>query len=126
MKGWDTIRQERFAKQVKMGLFDKLMDVSPRAATFRTWSEVPEDQKKRSDYRMAVYAAQLFSVDENMGKLIGALEGEGELDNTLVLFLSDNGACAEPYDEIGGGDFESINDPTTGGMVSVGSGWTNM
>lgn len=126
MKGWDAIRQERFARQVKMGLFDKSLGVSPRDPTVRPWSDVPEDQKIRSDFRMAVYAAQIVSVDENMGKLVAALEDEGKLDNTLILFLSDNGACAEPYNEFGGGDFNSINDPNTGGMVSVGSGWANM
>ena len=126
MKGWDAIRKERFERQVELGLFDKSLGVSPRDPTVRPWSEVPDDQKKRSDYRMAVYAAQIFSIDQNMGKLLNALDEKGELENTLILFLSDNGACAEPYNEFGGGDFERINDPTTGGMVSVGSGWANM
>ena len=126
MKGWDQIRKERFARQVDLGLFDKSLGVSPRDPTVRPWEDVPNDQKKRSDYRMAVYAAQIYSIDQNMGKLIEALEDEGELDNTLILFLSDNGACAEPYNEFGGGDFDRINDPTTGGMISVGSGWANM
>ena len=126
MKGWDEIRKERFKRQVELGLFDSSLGVSPRDPTVRPWVEVPEDQKKRSDYRMAVYAAQIYSVDQNMGKLLQALEEQGELDNSLILFLSDNGACAEPYNEFGGGDFDRINDPTTGGMVSVGSGWANM
>lgn len=126
MKGWDAIRKERFERQVEMGLFDESLGVSPRDPTVRPWSEVPEDQKQRSDYRMAVYAAQVYSIDENMGKLIQALESEDKLDNTLIFFLADNGACAEPYNEFGGGDFDRINDPTTGGMVSVGSGWANM
>lgn len=126
MKGWDAIRKERFERQVEMGLFDRSLGVSPRDPTVRPWSEVPEDQKRRSDYRMAVYAAQVYSIDENMGKLIKALENEDELDDTLIFFLADNGACAEPYNEFGGGDFDRINDPTTGGMVSVGSGWANM
>jgi len=126
MKGWDQIRKERFARQVELGLFDESLGVSPRDPTVRPWADVPDDQKKRSDYRMAVYAAQIYSIDENMGKLMGALEDKDALDNTLILFLSDNGACAEPYNEFGGGDFERINDPTTGGMISVGSGWANM
>ena len=126
LKGWDEIRKERFARQVEMGLFDESLGISPRDPIVRPWSEVPEDQKKRSDYRMAVYAAQVYSVDENMGKLLDALEGNGKLENTLILFLADNGACAEPYNEFGGGDFDRINDPNTGGMVSVGSGWANM
>ena len=82
--------------------------VVPRDPTVRPWADVPEDQKKRSDYRMAVYAAQIYSIDQNMGKLLSALEKKGAFENTLILFLSDNGACAEPYNEFGGGDFEKI------------------
>jgi arylsulfatase A-like enzyme len=126
LKGWDVLRQERFQRQVEMGLFDKSLGVSPRDSNVRPWGEVPEDQKIRSDYRMAVYAAQVNCVDQNVGKLLAALEKEEKLNNTLILFLSDNGACAEPYSEFGGGEFSSINDPNMGGAISVGRGWANL
>lgn len=125
MIGWDSLRQARFHRQVEMGLFDKAMGLSPRDSNVRPWSEVTEEQKKRSDYRMAVYAAQVFSVDENIGKLINTLKETGQFDNTLIMFLSDNGACAEPYNEFGGGKFSEVNNPDFAGARSVGRGWAN-
>lgn len=125
-QGWDTLRRARFQRQVDMGLFDASLDISPRDRNVRPWSDVPKDQQKRSDYRMAVYAAQVYSIDENIGKLLAALEKQKKLENTLILFLSDNGACAEPYNEFGGGKMSDINDPNNGGMVSVGRGWANL
>lgn len=126
MEGWDVLRQRRFDRQVEMGIFEEKLGVSPRDPTVRPWEDVPAQQKKDSDYRMAVYAAQVYSVDYNVGKIVDALRAEGELDNTLILFLSDNGACAEPYTEFGGGEMSDINDPDNGGMVSYGSGWANL
>nr|WP_319273152.1 arylsulfatase [uncultured Draconibacterium sp.] len=126
MTGWDELRKNRFARQVDMGLFDSSLGISPRDEHVRSWEEVPIDQKERSDFRMAVYAAQVFSIDENVGKILSALENKGELDNTLILVLSDNGACAEPYSEFGGGDFEDVNNPQKSGAISIGRGWANL
>lgn len=125
-KGWDRLRKERFARQVEMGLFDPSLGISPRDAEVRPWDDVDEDQKAESEYRMEVYAAQVHSIDENIGKLLKVLEEKEQLDNTLILFLSDNGACAEPYSEFGGGAFSDINDPDKAGAVSVGRGWANL
>ncbi len=125
MKGWDEMRKERFARQVEMGLFDESLELSPRDSRVRAWSEVSDEQKKRSDYRMAVYAAQVSCVDQNIGKVLDVLKQKGELSNTLIMFLSDNGACAEPYAEFGGDRFEFINNPEKAGAVSIGIGWAN-
>lgn len=126
MTGWDELRRQRFERQVKIGLFDESLGVSPRDSNVRPWEQVPEDQKTRSDYRMAVYAAQVFSIDENVGKIVAALEEKGEMENTLIIFLSDNGACAEPYNEFGGGAFEDVNNPDKSGVISIGRGWANL
>ena len=74
---------------------------------------------------MAVYAAQVYAVDYNIGKLVGYLKSIGEYENTLIIFLADNGACAETYDELGSKSFALINDPNYGGAVSYGIGWAN-
>ena len=126
MHGWDVLRQKRFERQVELGLFDESLGVSPRDSNVRPWEQIPNDQKKRSDFRMAVYAAQVYSIDENVGKIIAALEEKNQMENTLIIFLSDNGACAEPYSEFGGGAFEDVNNPNKGGVISIGRGWANL
>ncbi|NEW81304.1 MAG: arylsulfatase [Mariniphaga sp.] len=126
LKGWDVIREERYQRQKAMKLFDRDIPLSPRDKRVRTWKEVNEAQKKESDFRMAVYAAQVNCIDQNIGKLISTLSDLKILDNTLIIFLSDNGACAEPYQEFGGGKFEDINNPAVSGAVSYGIGWANV
>ncbi|MDA3865791.1 MAG: arylsulfatase [Salinivirgaceae bacterium] len=126
MEGWDVLRQKRFERQVAMGLFDESLGLSPRDTNVRPWSEVSEEQKIRSDLRMAVYAAQIYSIDENVGKIVRMLKQKGELNNTLIVFLSDNGASAEPYKEFGGGNFEDLNKADKGGIISIGRGWANL
>ncbi len=125
-KGWDVLRKERFERQLKMGLFDAKTQLTPRDERVRPWDTVSDEQKKESDYRMAVYAAQVFCVDYNIGKLVQYLKDTKQFDNTLIMFLSDNGACAEPYKEFGGGEITEINDPNKSGAISYGIGWANL
>ncbi len=124
-KGWDKLREERLQRQKEIGLFDDSIELSVRDKRVRAWEEVEAKQKVNSDYRMAVYAAQVDCVDQNMGKLINALEKRGELKHTLILFLSDNGASPEPNNEFGGQTMDQINNPDNGGIVSYGLGWAN-
>jgi arylsulfatase len=126
MAGWDEIRRQRFQRQLEIGLFDSDLGLSERDSRVRPWIEVDSAQKVRSDYRMAVYAAQVYCMDYNIGRLLQVLEERGNLDNTLIIFLSDNGACAESYDEFGSNDDSFINRATFGGAVSYGIGWANV
>ncbi len=125
MHGWDEVRANRLAKQKELGLWDDEMTLSARDERVRPWSEVSEEQKVRSDYRMAIYAAQVHCVDYNVGRVIDLLEQRGELDNTLIMFLSDNGGCAEMYDEFGSKPDSMINNANYSGAVSYGIGWAN-
>jgi arylsulfatase len=126
MAGWDKLRQERLKRQIKLGLFKSNTTLSPRDERVRAWEKISEEQKKLSDYRMAVYAAQIYSIDYNVGKLVEFLKESDQLDNTLIVFLSDNGACGEPYNEFGGGKQSEINDPAKSGAISYGLGWANL
>lgn len=126
LKGWDAIGEKRYERQKTLKLFDRDIPLSPRDPRVRPWSEVSDSQKKESDFRMAVYAAQVSCIDQNIGKLVETLSQMNKLDNTLIIFLSDNGACAEPYAEFGGGKFEDINNPAISGAVSYGIGWANV
>jgi len=91
--GWDEIRRQRYARMVKAGLIRSCWTLSERDAESISWTE--EDQKDQMDLRMAVYSAQIEAMDRGIGKVLHFLKQSGLDRNTLVLFLSDNGGCAE-------------------------------
>jgi arylsulfatase len=123
--GWDKLRLQRHAKQLEMGILDKNWKLSDRDPGARPWDQLSKKEQKELAYRMEVYAAQVYAVDYNVGKLIKSLKAQDKLDNTLILFLSDNGGCPEPWTDKGGGKLEDINDPENSGAVSYGQGWAN-
>ncbi|AJA07306.1 sulfatase [Sphingopyxis fribergensis] len=95
MAGWDKLRRERFERQKKIGLIDPnatLPDVLPEQYD---WNKMSARDKDRFDTIMAVYAAAISRMDRAIGTLTADLKAKGELDNTLILFMSDNGGNAE-------------------------------
>ncbi len=88
--GWDRIRAARAAKQRTQGL---RFDLAPRAEEVPAWDAAPD--KAWQIRRMAVFAAMVHRMDRNIGRIVAALRETGQLDNTLILFASDNGGCAE-------------------------------
>ncbi len=93
--GWDRMRQERYQRQVRMGLIDAKWPLSPREADTPAWDSLSDQMKDRFDHQMAVYAAMVEAIDTGVGTLVKGLQARGALDNTLVVFMSDNGANAE-------------------------------
>lgn len=91
--GWDKIRENRLKKQKEIGLIDDRFVLTPRDADIKAWSA----ETSKSDFakRMQIYAAQIEVMDRGIGRIIEALRETGQLENTLILFLSDNGACDE-------------------------------
>lgn len=123
--GWDAMRKARFAKQREIGLADEAWKLSRRDPMSKPWDEMSEEQQEDLALRMAVYAAQVDSIDQNVGRLVEKLKAKGALENTVIMFLSDNGCSAE-----GGltgfrrGNQEAeIGTPTT--YASAGLGWAN-
>ena len=118
LKGWDQMRKDRYQKQVEMGLIDPqtypLSDFDSRAYDWETADHEFED------LRMAVYAAMIDAVDQNIGKLMATLEELKIDDNTLIMFLSDNGGCAE---EPGGRNPAERNPGPGNDYVAVGPAW---
>lgn len=96
--GWDAIRERRHAKQQQLGLFDRAIALSPRAPEAKPWAEVPESARADWVRRMATHAAMVDIMDRNIGRVVTWLRTHGQLDNTLIVFLSDNGASAEVLD----------------------------
>ncbi|MFD1141572.1 arylsulfatase [Larkinella insperata] len=123
-QGWDALRQQRFRKQVKMGLASEKWGLSARPETYPAWTAQDSAKQGEMDYRMAVYAAQISRIDQNVGKVVSYLKKAGQLDNTLLVFLSDNGACQEGG-ILGGGKVTDINDASKWGAISYGAVWAN-
>lgn len=95
MAGWDKLREARYARQIESGLIDPQWELEPRPQEIPAWDSLSRDEKVRYDDMMAIYAAMIEEVDKNIGKLINALGEREQLENTLILFLSDNGGNAE-------------------------------
>jgi len=93
--GWDSLRKIRFQKQKELGLFSQDVQMNPRDSEIPAWEDVPVEKKEDMAMRMAIYAAQVDIMDQGIGRIVNELKRNGELDNTLIFFLSDNGACAE-------------------------------
>ena len=93
--GWDRIRRERQQRQIRMGLVDAKWPLSPREADSPPWDSLSDQQQDRFDHQMAVYAAMIDAIDTAVGTLVKGLEARGRLDNTVIFFMSDNGANAE-------------------------------
>ncbi len=89
--GWDKIRQQRYEKLIELGLIDSKWKLSPRDSLIPAWGTLSEKQKDEQDERMAIYAAMIDCVDQNVGKIIDKLKELNAFDNTLILFLHDNG-----------------------------------
>ncbi len=92
-EGWDRVRESRFARQLELGLFSGDAALPPLPAHMEPWDSLEDSRKDLESYRMGVYAAMVDRVDQNIGRLVGYLEQQGVLDETLVMVLSDNGAC---------------------------------
>ena len=93
LKGWDQLRTDRHEELKGIGILDEKWEISPRDLSSDPWEEAEE--RKWEDLRMAVYAAMIDRMDQGVGRIIKKLEDLGIDDNTVVMFLSDNGGCAE-------------------------------
>ncbi len=93
-KGWDEIRKQRFEKLKKLGIISNNAVLTERAVTIPEWKEEPlKDWQLK---RMEVYAAMVDIMDQGIGRIITALEKKGELENSVIFYMHDNGGCAEP------------------------------
>tara|TARA_B100000674_G_scaffold117603_1_gene88819 strand:+ start:444 stop:2138 length:1695 start_codon:yes stop_codon:yes gene_type:complete len=89
--GWEAMRKARYERQLKMGLIDEKWELSPRDGA--AWKDAPD--KEWEIRLMEVYAAMVDRLDQGLGNVVSALEKRKMLDDTLILFLADNGGCAE-------------------------------
>ncbi len=87
-----ALRTARLARMKKLGLIPENTEAHPLVQPAPEWDSLSPEHKAREARKMEVYAAMVDSIDQNVGRLLAALERKGELDNTIIVFLSDNGA----------------------------------
>lgn len=125
LKGWDELRKQRFEKQKSLKIIPNATRLSPTPTNVKKWDEIAHEKKKELDLRMAIYAAQVHMLDKGVGTITEALKETGRLNNTLIFFLSDNGATNS------GGAFGSGKVELLGGIdaelrSTYGAGWANL
>ncbi len=91
--GWDHIRQQRYAKQQRLGILPPTVQLSPRPERVPAWKSLSPEQQQWEASRMAAYAGMVDCLDHNIGRVVEYLKKHQLFDNTLILFCSDNGAC---------------------------------
>jgi arylsulfatase A-like enzyme len=152
-RGWDALRAERFARQKEIGLVTDAWTLPPRSLVplgdeektagyagrqNPAWDDLPADRREDLVRRMALFAAMVSHIDDGVGRIVGYLRQTGQLDNTLILFLSDNGACYEwgPFGfdgpqqhvpktpHVGEKELDAMGGPGT--WLSYGSVWANL
>ena len=117
MGGWEALRKTRHKRMIQLGLVDPTWRLSPLDAP--PWDAV--EDKEGANLKMAVYAAQIDRMDQNIGRLLAKLKELGVQNNTLILFLADNGGC---HEEIRRGD-KSVPPGPKEGFHSYGRNWAN-
>jgi arylsulfatase A-like enzyme len=129
--GWDEIRAQRYARQVELGLVPAGLTLPPIAAAPK-WDSLSDEDKRLYAKRMEVYAGMLDNVDVAMGRLMAYLEEIGEADNTVIVFMSDNGADNNEQDKVFPEWYAANFDLSyelmgqSGSYVNYGPGWAGV
>ena len=92
-QGWHELRKQRLARMIELGVVPKDQELSVTPSNVLTWDTLTEQEIDHHDLMMATYAAMIDKVDRSVGAVVAKLEEQDVLDNTLIIFLSDNGAC---------------------------------
>jgi len=121
--GWDEIREKRLARMVELGIIHPDWKLTDRPKSIPPWENLAPEQQNVQTRRMAVYAGMIDCVDQNVGKIVTMLRQADQLENTIILFLQDNGGCAE------GGSLGSDRPGTvcgaSGSFPQYGECWAN-
>ena len=95
--GYDALREENFANLKAAGIVPESWTLPPRYEGITPWDELGEEQQRVEAREMELYAAMVSNLDHHVGRLLAYLESQGLRDNTLIVFMSDNGAAAEDF-----------------------------
>lgn len=128
-KGWQQFRKQRYEQLVKLGIIDDSWPLSPLDVP--KWDSLTSKQRDDLDFKMSLFAAIVDRLDQNIGRVVNHLKKIGELDNTLILFLSDNGGTKETGVFGIKGQTNNVDNyqqwARVGGWTSsYGQGWANL
>ncbi|MFD2887970.1 arylsulfatase [Chitinophaga cymbidii] len=123
--GWDSLRIQRYRRLRELGIISDATPLSPRDSGVTAWSDLPAKTRKEMAHKMAVYAAQVDRMDQGIGQILDQLDASGKAENTIVIFLADNGGCAEGGPQ--GLDHRKNGIPPGGedSYMSYGQSWAN-
>lgn len=123
--GWDVLRRERFNRMHHMRLLEPRWSLPQRPDSVPAWESLSEAQREELAHRMAIYAAQIERMDHGIGQIVQLLEEKDQLDNTLIVFVADNGASAEGgpfgFERLEGGELGKASS-----FASYGKGWATL
>ncbi|MBP3942469.1 arylsulfatase [Sphingobacteriaceae bacterium WQ 2009] len=124
-QGWEVLRQERLKRQLLLGIRSEQQTIAPAAADIYEWDRLSFDEQQAWSRKMEVYAAMVYRLDQGVGELYQKLAEKGELENTVIFFLSDNGAPAEDLQNWHrGASKNSHTVGTTGSYESQSKNWS--
>ncbi|WP_437921410.1 arylsulfatase [Sphingobacterium sp. LRF_L2] len=123
LEGWEVFRQRRYEKQQELGLIDKSWKLPPFNPNVPKWDSLSSVEKDRYDHMMAIYAAVVSHLDQSVGELVAGLKKRGVFDNTVIVFISDNGGNPEPG---AAGRYEGANPGDAASTVFLGQGWAEV
>jgi len=95
--GYDTLREDNFESLKAAGIIPQSSILPPRNEAITPWADLDTEQKRRESRKMELYAAMVTNLDDHVGHLVEYLKMKGLFDNTLIIFMSDNGAAAEDF-----------------------------
>lgn len=117
--GWDELRRARYRRQIELGIVEPDWPLPQRPATIPAWQSLSAEEKLFETRRMEVYAAMVDRMDQAIGRILDHISKLGVMDDTLIMFLSDNGAS--PYDRL-----ERSRPSSSGTTHNVGLGWAHV
>lgn len=120
-EGWSKIRTERYNRMIELGIIDSTWQLTDQDS--REWDTLSDEKKSEMELRREIYAAQVDRMDQNIGHLVQYLEDSKLIDNTVIIFIDDNGACAEGG-ELGGGPAKQL-ETREGYFLTYGRAWAN-
>lgn len=119
--GWAEMRDERYERMIELGLVDASWPLSPADGV--SWDTLSVEKREEMALRRAIYAAQVDRMDQNIGRLVDYLKANDLFENTLIIFINDNGACAEGG-MLGGGPKTQL-ETKEGYFLTYGQSWAN-
>ncbi len=124
MKGWEETRKKRYEKMLDLGIITPETALSEPTSTVLNWDELSQEKKVEMDKRMAIFAAQVDIMDQGIGRIVETLKKQNQLENTLIIFLSDNGSSSLAVSR---GESKTLEDlGTEKSFESYGESWTNV